>query len=188
MRVLVIASDESSTKGTIRNIPLPSDDSTTDDPTKYTIQLDNGTTVEADFHQLADPSKTSTTIDKVSYTNARILGLPHDLQPNSKVTFDHNGAFHKGYLIHSQEHGFSFEYCHHPQATYPEWAVPLPNFLLSWPTLMAEDLLFPGHSTVSSFLRPSSTRSTGTSPAALANFVSASGLQLPCPSSLKFVT
>jgi len=67
-------------------------------------------------------------------------------------------------------------------------AVPLPNFLLNWPTLMAEDLLFPGHSTVSSFLRPSSTRSTGTSPAALANFVSASGLQLPCPSSLKFVT
>ena len=50
---------------------------------------------------------------------------------------------------------------------------------------MAEDLLFPGHSTISSFLRPSSTKTPNASPAS-ANFVSASGLQLPCPSSLKF--
>jgi hypothetical protein len=185
MRVLVIASDESSTKGTIQNIPLPCDDSTIDNPTKYTVHLDNGTTVEADFHQLADPSKTSTTMDEASYTNARISGLPHDLQPNSKVTFDHNGAFHKGYLIHTPEHGFSFEYRRHPRATKAEWSVPLPNFLLNWPNLMADDILFPGHSTISSFIRPSSTKPTNASPAS-ANFVSASGLQLPCPSSLKF--
>ena len=46
---------------------------------------------------------------------------------------------------------------------------------------MADDVLFPGHSTVSSFLRPSSNASEHAS----ANFVSATNLQRPCPASLK---
>ena len=140
-------------KGTIQNIPLPSDADTTDKPTPYTIHLDDGTIVEAQFHQLSDPSPTvSPSNDTQSYTNARISGLPHDLQPNSKVTFDHNGAFHKGYLVCSKDHGFSFEYRRHARATKPEWTVPLPNFILNWPNLLAEDLLFPGHSSISTFL------------------------------------
>ena len=188
MRVIVQLQpdDDATHKGTVQNVPLPTDGDTTDTPTNYTIYLDNGTTVDVQFHQLTDPSTVTPTHDATTYANARISGLPHDLQPNSKVTMDHNGAFHEGYLVHSPIHGFSFEYRCHPTATKPEWSVPLPNLIMNWPTtLMAEDILFPGHSTVSSFLRPS-TQITTTQSNVSANFVSATGLQLPCPTSLKF--
>ena len=190
MRVHVQLSDNLESpprKGTIQNIPLPSDADTMDKPTPYTIHLDDGTTIEAQFHQLSDPSTTvSPSHDTHTYHNARISGLPHDLQPNSKVTFDHNGAFHKGYLIYNKDHGFSFEYRRHARATKPEWTVPLPNFILNWPNLLADDLLFPGHSSISTFLRPSSSATKEPLTSSSANFVSATGLQLPCPSSLKF--
>ena len=84
-------------------------------------------------------------------------------------------------------HGLSeVEYRQHARATKPEWTVPLPNFILNWPNLLAEDLLFPGHSFISTFLRPSSLATMNPLTSSSANFVSATGLQLPCPSSLKF--
>ena len=184
MRVLILTTpDATPVKGTIQNVPLPSNESTLDSTTTYTVLLDDGTTQDVQFHQLQDPSEKPTSLptDPTTYTNTRISGLPHDLQPNCKVTMDHNGAFHKGYLVHDAATGFSFEYRRHPRASKPEWTVPLPNFLLNWPTLMADDVLFPGHSTVSSFLRPTSNASEHAS----ANFVSATNLQRPCPASLK---
>ena len=60
-----------------------------------------------------------------------------------------------------------------------DWQVPLQDLPRTWSTLVGEDILIPGHSTVSSFLRPSSKNN-----APSANFVSAKNLLGPCPASL----
>jgi len=60
-----------------------------------------------------------------------------------------------------------------------DWSLPLPNFKQSWTTLASEDILIPGHSTVSSFLRSQTSNS-----APSAKFVSAKNLMSPCPPSL----
>ena len=82
--------------------------------------------------------------------------------------------------MHSPEAGFRFDIRRHPRSTKVEKSVPLPNFKQTWTTLVGDDIIIPGHSTVSSFLRPSSSNN-----APSANFVSAKNLVSPCPPSLK---
>ena len=60
------------------------------------------------------------------------------------------------------------------------FTVPLPDFKQHWTTLFRDDILFPGHSTVISFLK-SATISKNAPPL---NYVSAKHLISPCPPSL----
>ena len=93
---------------------------------------------------------------------------------------DYQGSFHKGYLKHSPEGGFRFEVRRNPRSRQADWSTPLPQFKQSWTTLVGEDILIPGHSTVSSFLKASTSNN-----APSANFISAKNLLNPCPPSLK---
>ena len=95
------------------------------------------------------------------------------------MTLDHNGAFHKGYLQHTPDAGFAFVVRRNPRSLRVDWSVPLPDFKQRWTTLVGENVLVPGHTMVSSFLRPSSSRTAHS-----ANFVSAKNLLSPCPPSL----
>eukprot|EP00804_Cyclotella_cryptica_P016077 CCRYP_004202-RA/>CCRYP_004202-RA protein AED:0.18 eAED:-0.12 QI:0/0/0/1/0.5/0.33/3/0/1917 len=135
--------DNAPIKGTITNIPTPStssllqtaaltcDSSTPDSsslsPSRYTILLDNGTTTECEFEELAPSEQKQLNSPSSSFPNP-FRSLPSWLQQDSKVTLDCNGAFHKGYL----------HYCPH------------------WTTLCADNTLLPGHNTISSFLKPNS--------------------------------
>eukprot|EP00956_Cyclotella_meneghiniana_P015762 scaffold24459_cov75-Cyclotella_meneghiniana.AAC.3 len=176
-------------KGTVANVPLPYasslvtssvDDSDDDQSTKYVIQLDNGTTTEVDFSELAPRTQNSPseTITSDSPSNP-FSTLPYILQRNSKITLDHRGAFHKGYLDHTPEGGFSFVAKRAPNSKKHLWSVPLPDFSHQWYSMVAENLILPGHSTVSSFLRPNSSNN-----APSAKHVSAANLMNPCPPSL----
>ena len=139
----------STVRGTIQNVPLISSSlvqssasSPEDSPTKYVIHLDNGTTTEATFEDL---TKVGTpTASPNSTTPSAFEGLPSFLQHNSKITMDHDGAFHKGYLQYTTEGGFCFEVRRNPRSRKVEWTVPLPGFKQNWPSLVGEDIsLFP---------------------------------------------
>ena len=94
---------------------------------------------------------------------------------------DHNGSFHKGYLQHSPEGGFLFDVRRNPRSTKVDWSVNLPDFdfVQQWTTLVGDDILIPGHTAVSLFLRSSTFNNTPS-----ANFVSGKNLLSPCPPSL----
>ena len=92
---------------------------------------------------------------------------------------DHNGSFHKGFLQHSPSSGFQFVVKRNLRSSRVDFVVPLPNLRQTWSSLVGDNILIPGHSTVSSFLRPNSANN-----APSANFVSAKNLLNPCPPSL----
>eukprot|EP00956_Cyclotella_meneghiniana_P038057 scaffold148302_cov51-Cyclotella_meneghiniana.AAC.2 len=176
-------------KGTIANVPLPyvpslvtntPSDTPDDQSTQYVVALDNGTTTEVDFTELTEQLPHSPT-DKTSSSTASspFASLPYILQRNAKITIDHKGAFHKGYLDHTPEGGFQFVAKRAPNSKKHLWSVPLPDFSHQWYSMVAENVIIPGHSTVSSFLRPNSSNN-----APAARHVSAANLLNPCPPSL----
>jgi hypothetical protein len=95
--------------------------------------------------------------DTVSSTDTDpFRSLPHIFKRHSKVTIDHNGAFHKGFLDHTPEGGFRFVAKCNATAKTILWSVPLLDFGREWCSMVADNLIIPGHSTVSSYLRPNS--------------------------------
>ncbi|KAL7549847.1 hypothetical protein ACHAWF_013106, partial [Thalassiosira exigua] len=176
--------DEAVVRGTIQRVPIfasplvqtaaSQDDAS---PSSYAILLDDGTTVERSFEDLTSSSPADRPPSETAPNP--FASLPHFLQLNAKLTMDHEGSFHKGYLGHTPEGGFRFEVRRNLRSTKIDRTVPLPDFHVQWPTLLGEDVLIPGHSTVSTFLKPSTSNN-----APSANFVSAKNLFSPCPPSL----
>ena len=93
---------------------------------------------------------------------------------------DYQQSFHKGCLKHSTEGGFCFEIRHNLRSRKADWSATLPKFKQSCATLVGEDILIPDHSTVSTFLGPSTSNNA---PPAI--FFSAENLLSPCPPSLR---
>ena len=93
---------------------------------------------------------------------------------------NHKGDFHKGYINYSPETIFQFIVRKIARSRKVDFSVPLPDFKQHWTTLLVDDILFTGHSMVSSSLR--SATSGKNSPSL--NYVSAKHLISPCPSSL----
>ena len=77
--------------------------------TFYTTILDGGITTRCLFEELI------TSIPYVPAAQANqpasdpFLSLPHQFQWNSKLTIDHNGSFHKGFLTRMPNEVFFFE-------------------------------------------------------------------------------
>ena len=111
--------------------------------------------------------------------DATIEGLPYFLRPNAKVTMDHDGAFHKGCIHYLSEGGFKFIDCRNSQSRTIDWSVLLPNFKQTWSTLLGDDIIVPGHSTVSSFLCSNTPNNVPR-----ASFFSTKNLLSTCPPSL----
>jgi hypothetical protein len=153
--------------GTVMDIPL--------DPRTsphYLIQFDDGTT------QSVPASKMESLIPKpeVDASDASHL-LPPFLHLNSKITYEHDGRYHKGFLTQTPDGGYCFSYKSHINKKHPDWSVPLPNLPSTWHQLCLDGVLLPGHA-ASSFIRGSA------DPQSVANFVSATGLVWECPRSL----
>jgi len=141
------------------------------DPTsspQHLIVFDDGTT-------RAVPSKDMPLlIQKPVYAkpdSTHIL-LPF-FQPGSKITFEHDGQLHKGFLGQSPGGEFRFSFKSHINKKSEDWGVPLPNLPSPWQDLCVEGILIPGHQS-SSFMHPK----------AAASHVSAANLQRDCPRSL----
>eukprot|EP00804_Cyclotella_cryptica_P008738 CCRYP_018465-RC/>CCRYP_018465-RC protein AED:0.27 eAED:0.26 QI:0/-1/0/1/-1/0/1/0/969 len=179
-------------RGTIQNIPLPSspalDDSTVIHPSgqieelnnnQYTVLLDDNTTAELTFQQLLSPTETHAPIDPAAPATVW-AGIPSRyLHQDAKITLEHDGVYHKGYLNYSPESGFEFIVRRNMRSKKIDFKVPLPNFAHNWTSLLADETLLFGHTTVSSYLRPGSYNN-----APSANHVSAKHLINSCPPSL----
>ncbi len=150
--------------GTVMDIPL--DLSTSP---HYLVLFDDGTSTSVTTSKM--PSLISKLEVNVSDTSHL---LPPFLRKNSKITFDHDGQFHKGYLTQSDDGTYYFSYKSHTNKKHAEWSVPLPNLTSTWHDLCINRTLLPGH-TASSLLRDPS-----------AHFVSAANLLRECPHSLLF--
>eukprot|EP00804_Cyclotella_cryptica_P030371 CCRYP_011900-RA/>CCRYP_011900-RA protein AED:0.20 eAED:-0.11 QI:0/0/0/1/1/1/3/0/1923 len=190
----LIIPDDVPIKGTITNIPTPSTspllqtaahtsdsslpDSSSLSPSRYTILLDNGTTTECDFEELAPSEQKQLHPPSSSFPNP-FRSLPSWLQQDSKVTLDCRGAFHKGYLHYCPVQGFLFVVKRTAKSAKIDWTEPLHDLPQHWTTLCADNTLLPGHNTISSFLKPNSSNN-----APSAHFVSAKNLLHPCPPSL----
>ena len=67
------------------------------------------------------------------------------LRVNSKITFKHDGQFHKGYLTKSPDGTYCFSYKSHVNKKHPDWSASLPNLTPTWHKLCSEGTLYPGH-------------------------------------------
>eukprot|EP00804_Cyclotella_cryptica_P009045 CCRYP_003142-RA/>CCRYP_003142-RA protein AED:0.35 eAED:0.14 QI:0/0/0/1/1/1/2/0/1801 len=177
--------NHTSLRGTIANIPSPSQSwilqtaaLPPDSSSPYTVLLDDGTTTECDFTELAPSDKQQLHSPSPEQPNP-FRSLPSWLQQDSKVTLDCRGSFHKGYLHFCPVKGFLFVVKRTAKSAKIDWSEPLHDLPQHWTTLCADNTLLPGHNVISSFLRPNSSNN-----APSANFVSAKNLLHPCPPSL----
>ncbi len=129
----------------------------------YLIRFANGTTSSIPVLKM----QSLTLKPDVDMSNSSHL-LPPFLHLNLKITFKHEGQFHKGFLTQSSNGFYCFSYKSHINKKHPDWRVPLPN--LHW--LSLKGVIVPGHNT-HSFVREST-----------ATFVSAANLIWECPCSL----
>ena len=187
------------TCGTINNIliplspilkteasPVPEDldeeSITSEDPRSppYFILLYNGIIVEQSYDNLIKYTRYDKSTPKSPINAAALEIISHFLCHDSKVTMDHKGAFHKGYINYSPETGFQFIVRINARSRKVDFSVPIPYFKQHWTTLLGDDRLFTGYSTVSYFLRSAT---SDKNPPSL-NYVSAKHLISPCPPSL----
>eukprot|EP00956_Cyclotella_meneghiniana_P012602 scaffold17913_cov36-Cyclotella_meneghiniana.AAC.1 len=161
-------------RGTIQHVPMPLP--AVLEPTaelRVRVRL-----VELTFADLLSPA-TETPVNPASPTTVW-EGIPsHYLHQNAKITYEHEGTYLKGYLSYTEHDGFEFVVRRNARSKKVDFKVPLPDFSRTWTTLLAEERLLFGHTTVSSFLR----RDTYNN-APSANHVSAKNLINPCPPSL----
>jgi hypothetical protein len=143
----------------------------------YTVHLDTNETIDVSFEYLINPHDEKS---PEQHSSNLFSGIPEFLSNNAKVTNEHNETYHKGFLTHSPEFGFQFVVKRNLRSSKGDFSSPLPDFQQSWPTLIGGNILFPRHTTISSFLHPNSSNN-----ALPANFVSAKNLLNPCPRSLQ---
>jgi hypothetical protein len=63
---------------------------------------------------------------------------------NSKITYQHDGIYHKGFLG-KRDGIYRYIFKSHANKCKEEWGVNLPNFPTAWVDLCVEGLLVPGH-------------------------------------------
>jgi hypothetical protein len=179
-------------RGTIQNIPLPTSPALQDtaiihpngeieepNNNRYTVLLDDNTTQELTYQQLILPSDATPPVDPAEPSTVW-AGIPSRyLHQDAKITLEHEGTYHKGYLNYSPTSGFEFVLRRNIRSKKVDFRVPLPNFAHNWTTLLADETLLFGHTTISSYLRPGSYNN-----APSANHVSAKNLINACPPSL----
>ncbi len=171
--------------GTVMDIPLPIDDSASTGPPPnrpYSILFDNGTTAFLPLSEMAGviplPPVTSSSDNSSNSTESL---LPLFLRLNSRITYKHNGQYHKGFLRQC-DRVYCFVFKSHVNKKKEDWGVDLPNLPITWVDLCVEGIFVPGHVS-HSFLRPPVSLSSSTfNP--VTSFVSAVNLHNDCPPTL----
>ena len=131
--------------GTVVDIPL--DSSQPDEAKAYLIQFDDSTSKSV----LASDMPLLVVKPPVVDQPERDSQLPRFLQVGEKITFEHDGQYHKGYL--GRKDGvYRFSYKRDPRCKHEEWGVPLPDLPHTWTELCVDGSLSPGHK-APSFLR-----------------------------------
>jgi hypothetical protein len=175
--------------GTVMDIPMlmaPSGSAL------YHVLFNNGTLASILFAEMeslipAPPLPSSSPTDSLADSSSSLL--PPFLSVNSRITYEHNGTYHKGFLTQKPCGMYQFSFKTHVKKKSENWGVDLPNIPFNWVDLCTEGILVPGH-VAHSFLRSSSPSIPLASTSAwstfdpVANNVSAINLHWDCPPSL----
>ena len=82
---------------------------------------------------LAPPVPTSAPVDSLSGESSSLL--PPFLSVNSRITYKHEGAYHKGFLTRKPCGVYPFSFKTHVKKKSEDWGVDLPNLPFNWKTL-----------------------------------------------------
>ena len=174
---------EDYTTAIVSSIPIRDSEGATV-PSQYLLQLHDGTTLTktlSEMDEIADSPINKTAVSP-SPSLPILDSLPSWLQHGSKVTYDHGGEFHKGFIMVLPDGTARFSCRRQRSSRQESWGVDLPNLIRDWPTMSVDNILLPSWN-ASSFLRPSSDTPSAASNVS-ANHVSARNLRAPCPPSL----
>ncbi len=141
-RVLDFVSTTNTTRsGTVMDIPKDPSSSP-----QYLIQFNDCTTTSV------TASKMPSLIPKpeVNLSDTSHL-LPPFLRPNSKITYEHEGHYQKGYLTQSDNGSYYFSYKSHTNKKHADWSIPLSNLTSTWQDLCVNGIILPRHA-ASSFV------------------------------------
>jgi hypothetical protein len=148
----------------------------------YTILFDNGTTSFIPLQEMASlipPPPIGPLFGDLSSSQDSLL--PPFLCINSKITYELDGQYHKGYLT-KRDGTYRFSFKSHVNKRSKDWGVDLPDLPMIWVDLCVEGLLIPGHISHTFLCFLSSPTPTSFDP--VTSFVSAVNLHLKCPSLL----
>ncbi len=175
--------------GTVIDIPLST---TPSDSPSHQILFDNGTSASISLTDMpslipAPPVPMSAPVDSLSDESSSLL--PPFLSVNSRITYEHEGAYHKGFLTCKPCGVYRFSFKTHVKKKSEDWGVDLPNLPFNWADLCTKGVLVPGH-VVHSFLcplSPSVSLDADSPPSTfdlVASILSAINLHRDCPPSL----
>jgi hypothetical protein len=165
--------------GTVMDIPLPGAPLEEASAPTYLIVFDNGSQAAIPLDQMA--SLIPPPPVNVGSLDSSDSLLPPFLRLNSKITYEHDGQYHKGFLG-KRDGCYRFVFKSHVNKRKEDWSVPLPNLVSSWVDMCVEGILLPGHVS-HTFIRTSvTTMPTTFDP--VASFVSALNLHRECPPTL----
>ncbi len=163
----------------VMDIPFPvgiSDDGNDVANRPYSILFDNGTSASIPLSKMAG------TIPKppvdIQALDSQDSLLPPFLCLNSKITYEHDGQYHKGFLG-KQDGVYHFIFKTHVNKRKEDWGVNLPNLPITWVDLCVEGVLIPGHVSLTFLSSDASPHPTTFDP--IASFVSAINLHKVCP-------
>ncbi len=115
------------------DIPFPAT-SPDSPPSKlsYTILFNNGTTASIPLQDMASliPPPPVDPLPNGDLSSSQDSPLLPFLQLNSKITYEHDGQYHKGYLMkHNGCYQFSFK--SHVNKQKKDWGINLPNLVMN---------------------------------------------------------
>ena len=131
--------------GTVMDIPLSLDSSGSP---SYQILFNNGTSASIPLSEMASsipaaPLPVLVPTDS-SHDGSSTL-LPPFLSVNSRITYEHDGAYHKGFLTRKSCGMFRFSFKTHVKKKSEDWGVDLLNLPHNWVDLCTEGILVPGN-------------------------------------------
>ncbi len=141
--------------GTVMDIPLSLD--SLGSPS-FQILFDNGTAASIPLPEMAScipASPLSALVPTDSSPDGSSTLLPPFLSVNSWITFEHDGAYHKGFLTCKSCGMYRFSYKTHVKKKTEDWGIDLPNLPYNWVDLCTEGILVPGHGAHSFIRSPS---------------------------------
>jgi hypothetical protein len=161
------------------DIPIYQDAQESLGESSYTILFDNGTTSSVPLSGMAGMIPSPHVREETPAASNNLL--PFFLQLISKITYEHDGQYHNGFLGICNG-VYRFVYKSHVNKRKEDWGVNLPNLPQTWVDLCIKEILLPGH-VAHSFLRDQSSPTSSTIDP-VASFVSAVNLHRDCPPSL----
>jgi hypothetical protein len=131
--------------GTVMDIPLLTAPSGS---TLYQVLFDNGTLAPIQLAEMAllipaPPLLASSPSD--SSSNGSSFLLPPFLSLNSRITYKHEGVYHKDFLTQEPCGMYQFSFKTHFKKKSKDWGIDLSNCPFNWVDLCTEGILVPGH-------------------------------------------